>query len=58
MEKKFFIPNGSVSQKEEDNFTNQPNALFGSKDTLVEEFLNKKVSLESLIEEQIFKSNL
>lgn len=58
MEKKFFIPNDSVPRNDNDDFTNQPNALFCSKDTLVEEFLEKKISLESLIEEEILKTNL
>jgi hypothetical protein len=57
MDKKFFI--------ETENFTNNNNAEINSinpiqitNDNLVNDFLNKNVSLESIIENEMFKNIL
>ncbi len=55
MEKKFFI---ETEHSEDNNFNelNQTNYTQITNDNLVNDFLNKKFSLETLIENEIYKN--
>lgn len=57
MDKKFFIETESSLNNSNDKFT-VPNTIQITNDNLVNDFLNKNVSLESLIEKEIYKTNL
>ena len=57
MEKKFFIETEQFNANVVNNF-NTTNPLQITNDTLVNDFLNKTVSLESLIEKEIYNTKL
>lgn len=55
MEKKFFVETEQLNPNVIKNF-NATNPLQITNDTLVNDFLNKTVSLESLIEKEIYNT--
>ena len=55
MEKKFFVETEPFNINVVNNF-NSANQLQITNDILVNDFLNKKVSLESLIEKEIYNT--
>lgn len=58
MNKKFFVENNSNSNQVTSNFYHPINNMDynpSTSDRIVNDFLNKNVSLESLIENEIFK---
>ena len=57
MEKKFFVETEQFDTNVANNF-NTTNPLQITNDTLVNYFLNKTVSLESLIEKEIYNNKL
>jgi len=57
MEKKFFAETEQFNTNVVNNF-NTTNPLQITNDTLVNDFLNKTVSLESLIEKEIYNTKL
>ena len=57
MEKKFFVETEQFNTNAVNNF-NTTNPLQITNDTLVNDFLNKTVSLESLIEKEIYNTKL
>lgn len=57
MEKKFFVKTEQFNTKDVNNF-NTATPLQITNDTLVNDFLNKTVSLESLIEKEIYNTKL
>lgn len=57
MEKRFFVETEQVNTNTVNNF-NTTNLLQITNDTLVNDFLNKTVSLESLIEKEIYNTKL
>ena len=57
MEKKFFFETEQFDTNVANNF-NTTNPLQITNDTLVNDFLNKTVSLESLIEKEIYNTKL
>lgn len=57
MEKRFFVETEQVNTNTVNNF-NTTNSLQITNDTLVNDFLNKTVSLESLIEKEIYNTKL
>ena len=57
MEKKFFVETEQFNPKVVNKF-NTTNPLQITNDTLVNDFLNKTVSLESLIEKEIYNTKL
>lgn len=57
MEKKFFIETKQVNTNTVNNI-NTTNPLQITNDALVNDFLNKTVSLESLIEKEIYNTKL
>lgn len=57
MEKKFFVETEQFNTNVVNNF-NKTNPLQITNDTLVNDFLNKTVSLESLIEKEIYNTKL
>lgn len=57
MEKKFFVETEQFNTNVANNF-NTTNPLQITNDTLVNDFLNKTVSLESLIEKEIYNNKL
>lgn len=57
MEKKFFVEIEQFNTNVVNNF-NTTNPLQITNDTLVNNFLNKTVSLESLIEKEIYNTKL
>ena len=57
MEKKFFVETEQFNTNVVNNF-NTTNPLQITNDTLVNDFLNKIVSLESLIEKEIYNIEL
>ena len=57
MEKKFFVETEQFNTNVVNNF-NTTNPLQITNDTLVNDFLNKNVSLESLIEKEIYNTKL
>lgn len=57
MEKKFFVETEQFDANVVNNF-NTTNPLQITNDTLVNDFLNKNVSLESLIEKEIYNTKL
>ena len=57
MEKKFFVETEQFDTNVANNF-NTTNPLQITNDTLVNDFLNKTVSLESLIEKEISNNKL
>ena len=57
MEKKFFVETEQFNTNVANNF-NTTNPLQITNDTLVNDFLNKTVSLESLIEKEISNNKL
>ena len=57
MEKRFFVDTEQVNTNTVNNF-NTTNSLQITNDTLVNDFLNKTVSLESLIEKEIYNTKL
>ncbi len=57
MEKKFFVETEQFNTNVVNNF-NTTNPLQITNDTLVNDFLNKTVSLESLIEKEIYNTKL
>lgn len=57
MEKKFFIETKQVNTNAVNNI-NTTNPLQITNDALVNDFLNKTVSLESLIEKEIYNTKL
>lgn len=57
MEKKFFAETEQFNTNVVNNF-NTTNPLEITNDTLVNDFLNKTVSLESLIEKEIYNTKL
>ncbi len=57
MEKKFFVETEQFDTNVANNF-NTTNPLQITNDTLVNDFLNKTVSLESLIEKEIYNNKL
>ena len=57
MEKKFFFETEQFDTNVANNF-NTTNPLQITNDTLVNDFLNKTVSLESLIEKEIYNNKL
>lgn len=57
MEKKFFVETEQFNTNVVNNF-NTTNPLQITNDTLVNDFLNKTVSLESLIEKEIYNNKL
>lgn len=57
MEKKFFVEKEQFDTNVANNF-NTTNPLQITNDTLVNDFLNKTVSLESLIEKEIYNNKL
>lgn len=54
MDKNFFIDDNNLKSFQGENIDNLKNFI-PINDNIVNNFLNKNVSLESLIEEQIFK---
>ena len=54
MDKNFFIDNNNLKSFQNENIENLENFI-PINDNIVNNFLNKNVSLESLIEDQIFK---
>ena len=57
MEKKFFVETEQFDTNVANNF-NTTNPLQITNDTLVNDFLNKTISLESLIEKEIYNKKL
>ena len=57
MEKKFFVETKQFDTNVANNF-NTTNPLQITNDTLVNDFLSKTVSLESLIEKEIYNNKL
>ena len=57
MEKNFFVETEQFNTNVVNNF-NTTNPLQITNDTLVNDFLNKTVSLESLIEKEIYNTKL
>lgn len=57
MEKKFFVETEQFDTNVANNL-NTTNPLQITNDTLVNDFLNKTVSLESLIEKEIYNNKL
>ena len=57
MEKKFFVETEQFNTNVVNNF-NTTKPLKITNDTLVNDFLNKTVSLESLIEKEIYNTKL
>lgn len=57
MEKRFFVETEQVNTNTVNNF-NTTNSLQITNDTLVNDFLNKTVSLDSLIEKEIYNTKL
>ena len=57
MEKKFFVETEQFDTNVANNF-NTTNPLQITNDTLVNDFLNKTISLESLIEKEIYNNKL
>lgn len=57
MEKKFFVEKEHFNTNVINSF-NTVNSLQITNDTLVNDFLNKSVSLESLIEKEIYNTKL
>lgn len=57
MEKKIFVETEQFDTNVANNF-NTTNPLQITNDTLVNDFLNKTVSLESLIEKEIYNNKL
>ena len=57
MEKNFFVETEQFDTNVANNF-NTTNPLQITNDTLVNDFLNKTVSLESLIEKEIYNNKL
>lgn len=57
MENKFFVETEQFNTNVVNNF-NTTNPLQITNDTLVNDFLNKSVSLESLIEKEIYNTKL
>ena len=57
MEKKFFVEKEQFNTNVVNSF-NTTNQLQITNDTLVNDFLNKTVSLESLIEKEIYNTKL
>ena len=57
MDKKFFIETEFSLNNSNNKFT-VPNTIQITDDNLVNDLLNKNVSLESLIEKEIYKTNL
>ena len=57
MEKRFFVETEQVNTNTVNNF-NTTNSLQITNDALVNDFLNKTVSLESLIEKEIYNTKL
>ncbi len=57
MEKKFFVETEQFNTNVANNF-NTTNPLQITNDTLVNDFLNKTVSLESLLEKEIYNNKL
>lgn len=57
MEKKFFVETEQFDTNVANNF-NTTNPLQITNDTLVNDFLNKTVSLESLLEKEIYNNKL
>ena len=57
MEKKFFVETEQFNTNVDNKF-NKTNPLQITDDTLVNDFLNKTVSLESLIEKEIYNTKL
>ena len=56
MDNKFFVETEQFNTNIVNNF-NTTNPLQITNDTLVNDFLNKTVSLESIIEKEIYKTN-
>lgn len=57
MNKKFFIENNNIEIPS--NINNSGSNMFSvTNDNIVNDFINKNISLESLIEKELFKTNL
>lgn len=57
MNKKFFIENNNIEIPT--NINNSESNMFSvANDNIVNDFINKNISLESLIEKELFKTDL
>lgn len=57
MNKKFYIENNNIEIPT--NINNSESNMFSvTNDNIVNDFINKNISLESLIEKELFKTNL